>query len=158
MWLRIVFLLAGVLLVGAAASYHLTSAVVAEREAFIEQARKWALERTAITEIEEITEYRGRQSYTVVIGKNRVGTPVIAWMTPDQVVYDVLEGSVSKESVREAVLKNQPDAEIRHIVPGIDGDKRFWEVLFIDGEQRYNYVYYDFYSGELLKAYRLKLL
>ncbi|UFJ42738.1 DUF5590 domain-containing protein [Brevibacillus humidisoli] len=155
MVVRIVGLLIGIAFIGASAVYHLASSVVAQQNNFDEQARQWAFERTTITQIDEISEYRGKSSYAVVIGKNKVGTPVIAWMTKDDVVFDVLHGTVPKKNVQEAVMKSHPNAVIKHIVPGIDGEKRFWEVLYIDEEKRYNYVYYDFHTGELLRAYRL---
>jgi len=155
---RIVWLLTGILLIGCFAAYHLASSVVADQQRFVEQARQWALTRTSITQIDEISEYRGKQSYTVVIGKNKVGTPVIAWMTADELVFDLLEGTVPKKNVEETVLRNHPGADIQHIVPGIDGEQRFWEVLYIDEEQQYNYVYYDFYTGAFLRAYRLNKL
>lgn len=155
---RIVWLLIGIVLIGVFTVYHLTSSVVTQQERFVERARKWTFERTSITEIEEITEYRGKQSYTVVIGKNKVGTPVIAWMTEDELVFDLLQGTVAKQNVEDTVLRNHPGAVIQHIVPGIDGEQRFWEVLYIDKEGQYHYVYYDLYTGQFLRAYRLNKL
>ncbi len=155
MYARILIGLAGVLLLVAAAVYHLASSVVGERHAFAEQARQWAAQRTSITQIDEIDEYRGNQAYTVVIGKNQMGVPCIAWMTPDKVVFDTLDRAVSRDSVRQAVEKGFKNARIVHITPGIDGDSRFWEAVFVDESGRYNYVYYDLYTGKVQKSYRL---
>ncbi|MCK9906903.1 DUF5590 domain-containing protein, partial [Frankia sp. Cpl3] len=96
-----------------------------------------------ITEIEQIDEYRGKQSYAVVIGKNRVGTPAIAWITPQSVVFDTMDKAVPRESVMAAVSKSFPQAKLLHLVPGIDGSVRFWEATLLDHDGRYRYIHYD---------------
>lgn len=140
-------------LMGIALVYDLAKSVVADKQAFEEQGRAWALERTSITQVDEVAEYRGRQSYTVVMGKNKVGTPVIAWMTPTQVFFDTMDRAVTKESVMTAVKKGYPGMEIQYIVPGIDENQRFWEVALLDAQGKYHYVHYDFYTGQITKSY-----
>lgn len=138
--------------------YHLTSSAVGEKYASEDQVRQWVKERTGISQIDEISEYRGTKVYAVVIGKNQVGTPVIAWLTPDSADFEIMDGVVTKDSVKEAVLKGDKNARILHIVPGKDDKLKFWEAVYIDQEQRYNYVYYDFWTGKVIKSYRLNPL
>jgi len=136
-------------------SYHLASAVVGKQQSFEQQVRQWTADRTTITEIHTIDEYRGKKTYAVVTGKNKSGTKVAAWMTSDDLVFGLLEKAVSREKVTELVMKENAKANIKNIVLGLDGEQRFWEVVFVDHEQRYNYAYYDFYSGKKLKSYKL---
>jgi len=142
-----------VVLLGVALVYDLASSVVADKRSFEEQGRQWALERTSITHVDEVVEYRGKQAYTVVLGKNQMGTPVIAWMTADQVIFDTMDRAVTKESVMTALQKGYPGTQIQHIVPGIDGDRRFWEAAVLDQEGKYHYIHYDFYTGQIIKSY-----
>ncbi|MGC5324607.1 DUF5590 domain-containing protein [Brevibacillus sp. SYSU BS000544] len=135
--------------------YHLTSSAVGEKYASEDQVRQWVKDRTGIAQIDEISEFRGTKVYAVVIGKNHFGTPVIAWLTPDSVDFEIMDGVVTRNSVQEAVLKGDKNARILHIVPGKDDNQKFWEAVYIDQEQRYNYVYYDFKTGKVLKSYRL---
>jgi uncharacterized protein YpmB len=137
-------------------SYHLASHVVGERHAFEEQVRAWTKSRTGIVQIDEIAEYRGTQSYAVVLGKNAVGTPVVAWMTADTLVFDTLDRAVSKQSVLAAAKQGFPKARVLHAVPGLENGQRFWEVTLLDAEGRYQYVHYDLYTGRVLKAYAIQ--
>lgn len=156
MYIRIAIGALSLLLLAFAFVYDLASSVVAEKRSFEEQARKWAQERTSITQVDEVAEYRGQQTYTVVIGRNQVGTPLIAWMTPEKVIFDTLDRAVTKESVTEALQKGYPGAEILQIVPGLAGDRRFWEATLLDQEGKYHYIRYDFYTGQITQSYAVR--
>ncbi len=153
MYIRIVIGASCVLLLVIAFLYDLTASVVADKRSIEEQGRKWAQERTSITQVDEVAEYRGQQRYTVVIGKNQMGTPLIAWMTPDKVIFDTMERAVTKESVRVALQKGYPGTEIIRIVPGLNGERRFWEATLLDQEGKYHYIHYDFYTGQIIQSY-----
>jgi len=139
-------------------TYDLAASVVREKRSFEDQVRAWTAERTGITEIDEILEYRGKEAYAVVIGKNRVGTPVIAWMNEKTLQFDTLERAVPHAHVEEAVRKGHPDAQIVKIVPGLDGDLRFWEVTLRETDGRFVYIHYDFYTGQVLKSYSVQAI
>ncbi len=155
MYVRIGIILASIFVVLTIFVYHLTSSVAGEKRAFEEQVRQWVAERTSIAQIDEIDEYRGAKTYAVVIGKNLVGTSVVAWMTPDTVDFEIMDGVVTRASVQTALEKGYKNPKIIHIVPGIQDKQKFWEAVFIDQDQRYHYVYYDFKTGKVLKSYRL---
>lgn len=156
MFVRIVVgVIAVILLTGAGFAYHLTSSVAGKRQAFDEVVRQWVQDRTTITEIESIDEYRGKESYAVVLGKNKAGTSVVAWLTDKTAAFDSMERAVPRKNVEAAVQKNFPNAEIRHIVPGLDAEKRFWEVTLKDQDGRFHYLHYDLFSGALSTAYTL---
>jgi uncharacterized protein YpmB len=154
--LRMGIVVIGLLAVAFALLYDLTSSVVGSQRAIEEQARKWAAERTSITQIEEIDEYRGKQAYAVVMGKNRVGTPVIAWMNEKEIHFDTMEHAVTKQSVLDAVKRGYPGGKILHVVPGLEENRRFWEAAVRDQEGRYLYIQYDFYTGKVIKTYMVQ--
>ncbi|TRY28185.1 hypothetical protein FOI68_02170 [Brevibacillus sp. LEMMJ03] len=141
------------LVVALGAAYHLTSTVVGKRHDFEDQVRQWVQERTTIAQIDAIDEYRGKQAYAVVLGKNMAGTPVVAWLTADKAEFDTMDRAVSRESVEAAVKKGFPDARVLHIVPGLDENSRFWEVTLQDRDGRFHYLHYDLFSGKLLTSY-----
>jgi uncharacterized protein YpmB len=140
-----------VLVLGSA--YHLGATVVGKQDDFEAQVRQWVQERTTVAQIDSIDEYRGNQSYAVVLGKNQAGTPVVVWLTAETVAFDSLEKAVTRESVEAAVKKGFPDGAIRHIVPGIDEKNRFWEVTLQDQQGRFHYLHYDLFTGALLTSY-----
>ncbi|MDR7313929.1 DUF5590 domain-containing protein [Brevibacillus nitrificans] len=151
----IVVVIAVLLIVGTGFTYHLASSVVGARSNFDEQVMQWVEERTTITQVDSIDEYRGKQSYAVVLGKNKVGTPVVAWLTDKTAVFDRMDRAVPLKNVETAVLKSFPDATITHIVPGLENEKRFWEVTLKDKDGRFRYLHYDLFSGALLASYVL---
>ena len=151
----IIGIIAALLLFVAGWAYHLASSVVQDRHDFESQVRQWVSERTTILEIEEIDEYRGKQSYAVVTGKNQAGTPVIAWLTEEHAIMDRFDLAVPKKSVEEAVKKSYPQSQITRIVPGMDGEQRFWEVTMEDQDGRFHYLHFNLYTGELLMSYVL---
>ncbi|WP_139489124.1 cell wall elongation regulator TseB-like domain-containing protein [Brevibacillus dissolubilis] len=154
MYLRITIIsLICILALAGSFAYHLASSVVGDRSAFEEKVREWTAKRTTITQIDEISEYRGKETWAVVIGKNRFGTPVIAWLNEKHAKFDSLEGAITEKDITATLQKNDPTARIMHIVPGMEGEQRFWETLFVDKQNRYNYVYYDFKTGKVLKSY-----
>ena len=150
---------AGILLVlamlTAGWAYHLTSTVAAERTNFEKQVLEWVEKRTTIVEIESIDEFRGKESYAVVIGKNQAGTPVVAWLSEARVFLDRIDLAVPRENVEAAVSQNFPGADIVRIVPGLEGEQRFWEVTLRDQGGRYRYLHYDLFTGALLASYVL---
>ncbi|MGN7468988.1 cell wall elongation regulator TseB-like domain-containing protein [Brevibacillus sp. SAFN-007a] len=143
------------LVTGTGMTYHLTASVAGERKQFETTVREWVQTRTTIAEIESIDEYRGTESYAVVIGKNQAGTPVVAWMTAEKVTFDRMDLAVPRKNVEEAVSKAFPQSVITHIVPGLEKDKKFWEVTLKDANGRYRYLHYDLFSGALLASYVL---
>lgn len=152
-WRIIAGVFAILLVVGLSSAYHLGATVVGKQKDFESQVRQWVQERTTIAQIATIDEYRGKESYAVVTGVNKAGTPVIVWMTADTIAFDTMERMVTRESVEAAVKKGFPQGEIYRIVAGIDGEKRFWEVTVRDEEGRFHYLHYDLYTGALLTSY-----
>lgn len=155
MYRRIVFIVLGLVVIGGFLVSHLLYSVVAEKRSFEAQAREWALSRTAITQIDEVYEYRGSTTSAVVIGKNQQGTSAIAWLTKDTLTYDTMDGKLTKENVSQSAAKHFPAQEVVRIVPGIENKKPFWEAVLKDPNGDYSYLYYDFYTGQMTKSFTI---
>lgn len=155
MYVRILLIVLGIVVLGGAVTTHLLYSVVAEKRDFEQQAREAALAKTAITQIDEVYEYRGTTTCAVVIGKNQQGIPAIAWLTKDSTIYDTMAGKLTKDSVAQAVAKHFPNEELMHIVPGIEEKKPFWEVVLKNPNGNYSYLYYDFYTGQVTKSFTI---
>ncbi|MEJ8544821.1 DUF5590 domain-containing protein [Brevibacillus borstelensis] len=154
MYARIITgIVAVILLIVLGSAYHLGATVRGKQNDFEAQVRQWVKDRTTIEQIDSIDEYRGNQSYAVVLGKNQAGTPVVVWLTADTIAFDSLEKAVTRESVETAVKKGFPGGTVRHIVPGIDEKNRFWEVTLQDEKGRFHYLHYHLFTGALLTSY-----
>ncbi|AIG26282.1 MULTISPECIES: DUF5590 domain-containing protein [Brevibacillus] len=157
MWKRILIISACALVVLGASLYQLLSSLLSERHTLEAEARALVAEKTNIAEIDTIEEYRGREAYIVVTGKNKVGTPVVAWFSKEHVTFDLLEKAFPRTKVKQVAEASYPGAQIERIVPGLEGDKKLWEVTLVDKQNRYNYVYYDFLTGQKIRAYTLNI-
>lgn len=153
---RFLYVGAGFLLLLVAFAYHLSSSVVADRNDFMEKAEQWARQRTSLKEITEIQEFRGKESYAVLMGKNVAGTPIIIWINEESVQMELLNEVYPREKIIQSVQSRYPGAVMQHAVAGLDGDQRFWEIVFMDEQSRYHYQYYDLYTGQILRSYRLQ--
>ncbi|MGO0061053.1 cell wall elongation regulator TseB-like domain-containing protein [Brevibacillus fluminis] len=155
MYVRILLIVVAVVLLIGGFSSHLLYSVVAEKRDFEQAARDWAVANTAITQVDEVYEYRGTTTCTVVIGKNQQGTRAIAWKTKDSTFFDTMDGKLTKESVADAVTKHFPNDQVVHIVPGIEDKKPFWEVVLKNPSGDYTYLYYDFSTGQVTKSFTI---
>lgn len=151
----ILIVMSALLLTGAGFAYHLTSSVVGGRQQFEDTVRQWVQDRTTIAQIDSIDEYRGKENYAVVIGKNQAGTPVVAWMNEQKVSFDRMDLAVPRKNVEDAVYKSFPQSEITHLVPGLEKDRKFWEVTVKDKDGRFHYIQYDLFTGALQASYML---
>lgn len=155
MYARILLIVVALIVLAGGFSTHLLYSVVAEKRDFEQQAREAALAHTAITQIDEVYEYRGTTTCAVVIGKNQQGTQAIAWITKDSTFYDTMDGKLTKASVADAVAKHFPNDEVMHIVPGIEEKKPFWEIVLKNPNGDYSYLYYDFSTGQVTKSFTI---
>lgn len=121
------------------------------------QAKGEALaQKTPITKVEEVDVYYGKDECIVVQGKDAKGNALMAWFVKDKVEVDNMNRLVTKKSVIEALKKSKSNIKILHVTPGKEGDKKFWEVVFLDQNEKYNYYYIDMYTGKLISTYLLE--
>ncbi|WCK56123.1 DUF5590 domain-containing protein [Aneurinibacillus sp. Ricciae_BoGa-3] len=144
----IVFIMAGCLVI----YFHVTG----QEQTIVDQAKAEAHAKTPINEVTAVDVYNGTRSYVTVQGKSRTGEPLIAWINGSKVNVEDMNRIVNKSGIITAIKQKNPGAYIVHVIPGQDGNQKFWEALFIDSEDNYNYYYVDIYSGQVTKTYRLQ--
>ena len=157
MWKRILIISVCVVVIVGIGVYFLLEGLLTERRAIEAESQSYIVQKTTITQIDYIDEYRGKEVYKVVIGKDDKGTSLISWFNDKKTVTEELQNGIPHEEINQKALKEYPGAVVKRIVPGLEGEQKLWEVTLLDKDKRYNYVYYDFTTGTLLRAYTLNI-
>lgn len=155
---KIAAAIAAALLVMAAAAGFYYRAIQKDHAAKIEEARRIALEETALVRVDDVTRFAGDAVWYVVSGADEEERPLFVWIGEDGVTVQAADEGMSREEAAARTLERQADAAILRIVPGkLDGEP-VWEVFYErDGEgglRRY-YDYYRMRDGALLDTWRL---
>ena len=120
------------------------------------QGEELARSRTPITQVESVDIYYGKEQCIVVQGKDNKGNPLMAWFVANTSEVDDAKKLVSQKSVVDTLKSNNPGMNILHVTPGKEGTQKFWEVVFLDANGKYNYYYVDMYTGKLFRTYGLE--
>jgi uncharacterized protein YpmB len=121
------------------------------------QAKGESLARsTPIKKVDEVDLYYGKEECIVVQGKDAKGNPLMAWFINGKAEVDDARKLVTKKSVIDTLKKTNSSIKILHVTPGKEGDKKFWEVVFLDKNEKYNYYYIDMYTGKLISTFYLE--
>ncbi|WP_027417531.1 DUF5590 domain-containing protein [Aneurinibacillus terranovensis] len=148
---------AGLLLVILCVSLGLYLHLNGQQRTLLETGKTLAHEKTDINEVLSVDQYNGKVPYIVVQGITKKGEPLVAWFKGNQVdAVEDMNRLVSKKSVIQAIVNKNPRAEIIHVIPGEDGQQKFWEALFVDSKNKFNYYYIDMYTGQFIKSYQLQ--
>ncbi|RFU68467.1 peptidase [Peribacillus saganii] len=101
--------------------------------------------------------YNGMESYYVVVGRDEQKKQKIVWIPFDKkrkvVIKDFRSGK-TEEDIRKIVASEMNPEKIITVKLGMEKSVPLWEVTYLDEKNRYNYEYYEFKTGELLKFYR----
>lgn len=146
-WLWIA-LLAMLILVGLAINIYL-NALEPKRTAE-EKATAIALEETEITNVHSIELYYGSSAYYVVEGTNKEKEDIIAWIPENGdkiMVANAKDGITEKEAIN-ILYKNVSPAEIIEVRLGIEKKLPLWEIYYRTSNDKINYYYIDFETGE----------
>lgn len=116
------------------------------------------LHYSPLTEITEAKHYFGTEHYVVLFGKDVEGEDIVVWISED---LSILRHAWMNQAYNQEQLYQQidrmynPQSEIR-ITPGIENDLFLWEVIFQNSRGEFTYLYFDFFSGDLLRSITLK--
>ena len=126
---------------------------VAEAES---RAIKIAKEETEITDITEFSLYHGSKAYYVIQGSNKKGENLIAWI-PEKggkiVVLRAEDGITKSEAINTLSNEVSPE-QIIDVRLGIEKNNTLWEVYYRSSNDKINYHYIDFETGEVLRGIR----
>lgn len=113
-----------------------------------------AKEETEITDITEFSLYHGSKVYYVVQGKNKKEEKLIAWI-PEKggkiVVLRAEDGITKSEAINTLSNEVSPD-QIIDVRLGIEKNNTLWEVYYRSSNDKINYHYIDFETGEVLRG------
>jgi uncharacterized protein YpmB len=124
-------------------------------------AVKAAYEKTVLTKANKVERFVGDQIYTVIQGEDKIGQPVIVWVSEQEVRSAMGSSGVTAEQANTSTVTQYPDAEIIRTMPGIMEGQPVWEVFYKrkqeNGEDRHFYSYYTFAEGKLIDTWRLNI-
>lgn len=113
---------------------------------------------TPLVRVSHVERFHGRQAFLALYGTDRNGNAWVAWVRRDgegPVHAERMAAGVSREHIRAQVLAQDPKARVGRIVSGIEEGRPVWEAAYVDAAGRQHYAHFDFYTGALLKTYRL---
>ncbi|SHS34223.1 Uncharacterized protein conserved in bacteria [Mycobacteroides abscessus subsp. abscessus] len=109
-----------------------------------------AKEETEITDITEFSLYHGSNAYYVVQGSNKEGEKLIAWI-PEKggkiVVLPADDGITKSEAINTLSNEVSPD-QIIDVRLGMEKNNPLWEIYYRSNNDKINYFYIDFETGE----------
>lgn len=109
-----------------------------------------AKEETEITDITEFSLYHGSNAYYVVQGSNKKGEKLIAWI-PEKggkiVVLPADDGITKSEAINTLSNEVSPD-QIIDVRLGMEKNNPLWEIYYRSNNDKINYFYIDFETGE----------
>lgn len=139
--------------------YIFTDSIISGEWKDKEQAVLRAYKETPLVEALRAESFVGEEPYIIVFGLDKLGKPMIAWVSESAVQSKYETEGVSREAVEELVRAGNPEAQIIRITPGVFEEELVWEVYSsreqADGKSGHYYDYYRFADGELLDTYRL---
>lgn len=120
-----------------------------------------AYKQSILAKAIKVEAFHGDESFHVIHGEDKIGQPIIVWVSGQADVHtEMVEESFKEEQIREIMQTKQPDAELLRIMPGKLRDQFVWEVFYKKQEaagQRYYYDYYQFHDGTYIDTWRLSL-
>ncbi|WP_230632943.1 cell wall elongation regulator TseB-like domain-containing protein [Paenibacillus athensensis] len=124
------------------------------------QAVNTAYEKSILAKAERVESFYGDEPMHVVFGSDKIGQPVIVWVTANGIHTEMADEAVNEQQIREKMAAKDPALEVLRVLPGELGGNYVWEVFYKKKEAagvRYFYDYYGFKDGAYLDTYRLSL-
>ncbi|TBL79700.1 DUF5590 domain-containing protein [Paenibacillus thalictri] len=119
-----------------------------------------AYEKTVLVKPVKVDRFISNKQYTVIQGEDKIGHPVIVWVSEDEVITEMASDGVTQEQVEQSLTAADPEASLLRVTPGKLDDQLVWEAFYkkpADGGEHFFYNYYAFTDGSLIDTYRLSL-
>ncbi|MGI8315331.1 DUF5590 domain-containing protein [Halobacillus mangrovi] len=121
-----------------------------DRTAGQEDASKIALEETKLSEVDQVTVYRGEQTVHIVEGKSNQGDHGLIYIDlKEKKVIEQLfnEKVISKEALKQKWSQSCGGCEFKYIQYAFEENQPVYEMSYIDEKNRYVLDYFKL-SGE----------
>ncbi|WP_442601059.1 cell wall elongation regulator TseB-like domain-containing protein [Paenibacillus sp. KN14-4R] len=127
----------------------------------LSQAVQTAYEKTTMVTATRAEPSYGDDAYNIVFGDDKLGHPLIAWVSTQGVHTEFADNIFSEKQVRAKMLEKGASINILRILPNKLQGQYVWEVFYkqaIPNESdKYFYDYYKITDGSLVDTYRLSL-
>ncbi|MCR8642241.1 DUF5590 domain-containing protein [Paenibacillus sp. N1-5-1-14] len=127
----------------------------------LSQAVQSAYEKTTMVKATRAEPSYGDEAYNIVFGDDKLGHPLIAWVSAQGVHTEFVDKIFSEEQVKSKMKERGENIEILRILPNKLQGHYVWEVFYkqeIPKESdKYFYDYYNITDGSLVDTYRLSL-
>lgn len=137
---------------------HLAYTVVKEKNQWEQQGATLAKQDAGVVKVDDVSLYHGDQRYLVAQGENADGSKLIAWFREDgtRVGREYVQDVASQEEIEEKLQAKNGNVQVIRFQPGIDRQIPVWETVWLDGDGKYNYTYYDMKTGHFIRSFRLQ--
>lgn len=119
-----------------------------------EWAGNAALQSGQVDSVNSTQAYNGTESWVVVFGMNDQGEEVAVFVnktTEDHFQEVKLAEGITAEKATDVVLRDHKVKKVLHTTLGIEDEEPVWEVAFKGYDNKLNYVYVFFESGQWSK-------
>ena len=118
------------------------------------EVREAVLANDVLEKVDRMDHYRGKTSWVTVYGTDRNEHEKIVFV--EENTKKILKAVSIKDGItkQKAIANVKRDEEVKKILNaslGLENDKPFWEVGFLDQEGTLNYAYLNFADGKRLK-------
>lgn len=137
---------------------HLYTTLQSEQKSIYQQGAAWATKNTPIANVTDVQVFNGQKDFLVIRGTDNENREIIAWQRDGFRAITYMSKVFPEDQVRQKVENNYSVSKLIHITPGIDDNQKFWEVVFLDQENKLQYLYFDLFTGDLYRSYRLPSL
>jgi uncharacterized protein YpmB len=138
---------------------HVYQSAMSQKNSGHDQAINRAAEQTELKDAETVYTFNGLEQYFVIAGKNDSNKNVYVWVPEDSKKKPVLklasDGITEKEAL-EIVNREQNPQKIISAKLGMEKNAPFWEIKYIDEQNRYTYDFVNFTNGEIQKHIAIK--
>lgn len=116
------------------------------------QAVSKAKQKYQIKKVENVAYYHGTQAYQVVHASLENNNNVYIWV-PEKKGEPMLKkkasaGLTKKEALKAFKQLDYSDVQIKDARLGMVDQNPVWEIIFVDQNKEYNYVYLNFVNGK----------
>ena len=110
-----------------------------------------AREAASLQTTEKFYLYHGSETYFVIIGDDKKKEKKVVWIpekADEEMIVKSYDKGISEEQARKKLQTEKKPKEILGIHLGMEKNIPIWEISYLDKNDRLNYYYIDFATGD----------